>query len=219
MEDPGYFAYDASDYLVNPPVKIPVNLKPISMQSKLEKEVMGMLDSKKVEDVKERIEYNMKKAIALDADITYKDTDDGQVSITITKNGKEENILLDTLPKEVRTGIDRAMELRKKKLSKNEAKSSVKVRYKIGDHLILRGKIKDGSERIVKKFEVKKVIWSVHSNPVNILILKQYEGPNNNRSLDKNDCKKYHIKYEEGLQVYSMMLNFSKINRKKIELM
>ena len=219
MEDPGYFAYNASDYLVNPPVKIPANLKPISMQSKLEKEVMGMLDSKKVEDVKERIEYNMKKAIALDADITYKDTDDGQVSITITKNGKEENIILDTLPKEVRIGIDRAMEIRKKKLSKNEAKSSVKVRYKIGDHLILRGKIKDGSERIVKKFEVKKVIWSVHSNPVNILILKQYEGPNNNRSLDKNDCKKYHIKYEEGLQVYSMMLNFSKINRKKIELM
>ena len=219
MEDPGYFAYNASDYLVNPPVKIPANLKPIFMQSKLEKEVMGMLDSKKVEDVKERIEYNMKKAIALDADITYKDTDDGQVSITITKNGKEENIILDTLPKEVRIGIDRAMEIRKKKLSKNEAKSSVKVRYKIGDHLILRGKIKDGSEKIVKKFEVKKVIWSVHSNPVNILILKQYEGPNNNRSLDKNDCKKYHIKYEEGLQVYSMMLNFSKINRKKIELM
>ena len=219
MEDPGYFAYNASDYLVNPPVKIPANLKPISMQSKLEKEVMGMLNGKNVEDVKERIEYNMKKAIALDADITYKDTDDGQVSITITKNGKEENIILDTLPKEVRIGIDRAMEIRKKKLSKNEAKSSVKVRYKIGDHLILRGKIKDGSERIVKKFEVKKVIWSVHSNPVNILILKQYEGPNNNRSLDKNDCKKYHIKYEEGLQVYSMMLNFSKINRKKIELM
>lgn len=219
MEDPGYFAYNASDYLVNPPVKIPANLKPISMQSKLEKEVMGMLNGKNVEDVKERIEYNMKKAIALDADITYKDTDDGQVSITITKNGKEENIILDTLPKEVRIGIDRAMEIRKKKLSKNEAKSSVKVRYKIGDHLILRGKIKDGSEKIVKKFEVKKVIWSVHSNPVNILILKQYEGPNNNRSLDKNDCKKYHIKYEEGLQVYSMMLNFSKINRKKIELM
>lgn len=177
-----------------------------------------MLDTK-IEDLKERIDYNMKKALALDADITYKDTDEGQVSITVTKNGKDENILLDTLPKEVRTAIDRAMEIRKKKISKNEAKSSVKVRYKVGDHLILRGKIKDGSERLVKKFEVKKVIWSIHSNPVNILVLKQYEGPNNNRSLDRNDCKKYHIKYEPGLQVYSMMLNFSKINRKKIELM
>ena len=67
MEDPGYFAYNASDYLVNPPVKIPANLKPISMQSKLEKEVMGMLNGKNVEDVKERIEYNMNIRITKDS--------------------------------------------------------------------------------------------------------------------------------------------------------
>lgn len=176
--------------------------------------VDAMLKEAKSTETKERIKYNIEKALSMDADITYKDTEDGKTIIYVTKDGNTIENTFDHIDTEVKAGIDKAMTLRKKKWSKNEAKASVKTRYKIGDHVILRGKIKDGSERIVKKFEVKKVIWSVHSNPVNILILKQIEGPNNNRSLDKNDCKKYHIKYEEGLQVYSMMLNFSKIRKK-----
>ena len=176
--------------------------------------VDAMLKEAKSTETKERIKYNIEKALSMDADITYKDTEDGKTIIYVTKDGNTIENTFDHIDIEVKAGIDKAMALRKKKWSKNEAKASVKTRYKIGDHVILRGKIKDGSERIVKKFEVRKVIWSVHSNPVNILILKQIEGPNNNRSLDKNDCKKYHIKYEEGLQVYSMMLNFSKIRKK-----
>lgn len=176
--------------------------------------VDAMLKEAKSTETKERIKYNIEKALSIDADITYKDTEDGKTIIYVTKDGNTIENTFDHIDTEVKAGIDKAMTIRKKKWSKNEAKASVKTRYKIGDHVILRGKIKDGSERIVKKFEVKKVIWSVHSNPVNILILKQIEGPNNNRSLDKNDCKKYHIKYEEGLQVYSMMLNFSKIRKK-----
>lgn len=176
--------------------------------------VDAMLKEAKSTETKERIKYNIEKALSMDVDITYKDTEDGKTIIYVTKDGNTIENTFDHIDTEVKAGIDKAMALRKKKWSKNEAKASVKTRYKIGDHVILRGKIKDGSERIVKKFEVKKVIWSVHSNPVNILILKQIEGPNNNRSLDKNDCKKYHIKYEEGLQVYSMMLNFSKIRKK-----
>ena len=176
--------------------------------------VDAMLQKAKSTETKERINYNIEKALSMDADITYKDTEDGKTIIYVTKDGNTIENTFDHIDAEVKAGIDKAMALRKKKWSKNEAKASVKTRYKIGDQVILRGKIKDGSERIVKKFEVKKVIWSVHSNPVNILILKQIEGPNNNRSLDKNDCKKYHIKYEEGLQVYSMMLNFSKIRKK-----
>ncbi len=176
--------------------------------------VDAMLKEAKSTETKERIKYNIEKALSMDADITYKDTEDGKTIIYVTKDGNTIENTFDHIDTEVKAGIDKAMALRKKKWSKNEAKASVKTRYKIGDHVILRGKIKDGSERIVKKFEVRKVIWSVHSNPVNILILKQIEGPNNNRSLDKNDCKKYHIKYEEGLQVYSMMLNFSKIRKK-----
>ena len=176
--------------------------------------VDAMLNEVKSTETKEKIKYNIEKALSMDADITYKDTEDGKTIIYVTKDGNTIENTFDHIDTEVKAGIDKAMCLRKKKRSKNEAKASVKTRYKIGDHVILRGKIKDGSERVVKKFEVKKVIWSIHSNPVNILILKQLEGPNNNRSLDKNDCKKYHIKYEEGLQVYSMMLNFSKIRKK-----
>lgn len=102
-----------------------------------------------------------------------------------------------------------------KKVSKDNAKSKVNERYKIGDILTLRGKIRDGSSRVVKKFEVKKVIWSIRGKEMNILILKQLSGPNNNRSLGKDDCVKYHIKYEPGLQVYSMMLGF--VKSKKIK--
>lgn len=101
----------------------------------------------------------------------------------------------------------------KKVLAKREAKNSINTKYKIGDILILKSKIKDGSKKYYKKFEVKKVIWSIRNNPVNILILKQISGINNNLSLDRNDCKKYHIKYEPGLQAYSMMLNFVKTKK------
>lgn len=100
-----------------------------------------------------------------------------------------------------------------KKNAKDEAKKKTDIKYKIGDILLLRGKIKDGSKRVVKKFIVRKVIWSVRTNPVNILILKQIEGDCNNSTLSRDDCKRYHIKYEEGLQVYSMMMNFVKIRK------
>ena len=156
----------------------------------------------------------IKKAIDSKFDISYTDTDDGNVIISIKKMNTSKKLIIQELPIDLKNTIDKLNEYKNKKKAKDEAKSFVKVKYKVGDKVILRGKIRDGSERIVKKFEVKKVIWSVHSNPVNILILKQLEGPNNNRSLDKNDCKKYHIKYEPGLQVYSMMLNFSKIKKK-----
>jgi hypothetical protein len=162
-----------------------------------------------------RIKYNVEKALALDADITYRETEEGKTIISITKNGNTTESTYDSFPVEVKAGIDRAVAIRRKKISKNEAKSNIKTKYKIGDHLILRGKIKDGSERLVKKFEIKKIIWSIKSKPMNIFILKQLEGPNNNTTLDRNDCKKYHIKYEEGLQAYSMMLNFTRIRKNK----
>ena len=100
-----------------------------------------------------------------------------------------------------------------KKLSKDAAKQSINVRYKLGDILTLKSKIRDGSKKIIKKFVVKKIIWSICSNPVNVIVVQQIEGPVNNMSLTKADCKKYHIKYEENLQVYSMLTNFIKIKQ------
>ena len=100
-----------------------------------------------------------------------------------------------------------------KKISKDSAKQAITVRYKLGDVLTLKSKIRDGSKKIIKKFIVKKIIWSICSNPVNVIVVKQIEGPVNNMSLTKADCKKYHIKYEENLQVYSMLTNFIKIKQ------
>ena len=162
----------------------------------------------------DRVIFNMKKALSLAANISYKDTEDGKTVISIDKNGNITEEIFDNVPVEVKQGIDKANMIKNKKISKNAAKNAINVKYKIGDIVVLKGKIRDGSKRLVKKFEVKKVIWSIKSKPMNILILKQLEGINNNRTLDKNDCKKYHIKYEEGLQAYSMMLNFSKIRKK-----
>lgn len=193
-------------------VKLKTNMP--SIKKSIDNLILDINSSKNNPEQKERAKYNMQKALSMDADITYKDSEDGKIIISVTKNGKTTDTVFDSIDQEVKAGIDAAMSLRKKKQSKYEAKNSIKTNYKVGDHVILRGKIKDGSERVVKKFEVIKVIWSIKANPVNILILKQYEGPNNNRSLDRDDCKKYHIKYEPGLQVYSMMLNFSKIRKK-----
>ena len=100
-----------------------------------------------------------------------------------------------------------------KKFAKDEAKGLVTTRFKLGDVVALKSKIRDGSKKVIKKFIVKKIIWSVNANPVNVIIVKQIEGPLNNLSLTKADCKKYHVKYEENLQVYSMFMNFSKINK------
>jgi hypothetical protein len=118
-----------------------------------------------------------------------------------------------TLPFHIQVKINNHNDIILKQVAKVKAKESVSNKYKIGDILVLRGKIRDGSRRIVKVFEVKKIIWSVKSQIVNVLVLKQLEGPNNNRTLTKEDCKKYHIKYEPGLQVYSMNIGFSR--RKK----
>lgn len=98
----------------------------------------------------------------------------------------------------------------KKKKSKDEAKKLINRKFNVGDILLLRGKYKDGSARNEKYFEVKKVIWSLKGQIVNALILKQLSGTNNNMSLTKKDCVKYHVKYEPGLQVYPMNLDFKK---------
>ena len=85
-------------------------------------------------------------------------------------------------------------------------------KYFIGNTYMLRYKSIEGSQEIIKKFILKKYIYDVNETDVNILILKQIDGLQNNiYTLTKSDCLKYHIKYEPGLQVFSMNLNFIKI--------
>lgn len=169
---------------------------------------------------KEKI-INFIKSLEKDilVEITKEDIENNTTVLDFTSYGKSSTfyntpLTFETIfTKEEKEVINSHNLLVRKMISKNEAKKFINKKYKIGDILVLRGKIKDGSEKNVKEFEVKKVIWSVKSQPVNVLILKQLSGMNTNMSLNRNDCKKYHIKYEPGLQVYSMSLNFNKKKR------
>lgn len=82
-------------------------------------------------------------------------------------------------------------------------------KYYIGNTYMLRRKSINGSKEIIKKFILKKYIYTVKDQEINALIVKQIYGPKNNiYTLNKNDCLKYHIKYEPGLQVFPMSMNF-----------
>ena len=81
--------------------------------------VDAMLNEVKSTEIKERIKYNVEKALSIDADITYKDTEDGKTIIYVTKDGNTTENTFDHIDTEVKAGIDKAMALRKKKWSKN----------------------------------------------------------------------------------------------------
>ena len=182
------------------------------MAPSIRQQIDILLNNTRDEAVEHRIKLFIEDFKKYDT-VRYETNGDDKWVIRMTKGKSNYQKTFDSVQPEIKTAIDRINALHAKRKSKADAKTAAKVKYRVGDHVVLRGKIKDGSDRIVKKFEVKKVIWSIKQNPVNILVLKQYEGPNNNRSLDRDDCKKYHIKYEPGLQVYSMMLNFQKIRK------
>ena len=63
------------------------------------------------------IESKINKVISKDADITYKDTEDGKTVIYVTKDGKTTENTFDHIDNEVKIAIDQAMALRKKKSS------------------------------------------------------------------------------------------------------
>lgn len=92
---------------------------------------------------------------------------------------------------------------------KHKAKSLVKKKFKIGSVYMLRQKSICGSKEIIKKYVLKKFIYSSNDQILNVLIMKQIDGPKGAIfTLNRNDCKRYHIKYEPGLQVFSMEFNW-----------
>mgnify|MGYP006962948631 CR=1 FL=1 len=104
--------------------------------------------------------------------------------------------------------IEPIVELSKQE-AKNNAKALVNKKFVIGQKYMLRQKSVCGSREIVKKYICKKFIYTSKSQLLNVLILKQVEGPQGTIfTLNRNDCKMYHIKYEPGLQVFSMEFNW-----------
>lgn len=94
---------------------------------------------------------------------------------------------------------------------KNEIKKEVGKKFTVGETLILKTKIKNSSKIIKKEFIVKKFIYTVNQQNVSILVLKRVsssEDTDTKFTLNINDCKTLHIKFEPGLEVWPMNLNW-----------
>jgi hypothetical protein len=96
-----------------------------------------------------------------------------------------------------------------KNIAKNKAKRSINKRFKVGGRYFLHLKSRDGSRYILKEYVCKKFIYSLNDNIMNIVIMQQVAGEVDKKfTLNKNECKQFHIKFEPGLEVYSMDMNW-----------
>jgi len=96
-----------------------------------------------------------------------------------------------------------------KYLTKHRAKNRIKTKFKIGRYYYQRIKPKDGSPDIIIKYQCVKTIYSVNDIEMGIVIMKQitpFEGKK--FTLDKHECQKFHIKFEPGLEVWPMDINW-----------
>ena len=97
---------------------------------------------------------------------------------------------------EIYTGV---IDYETKRRLKNEAKAQVKKKFIIGRTYYLKGR-----GNVKKEYILKKYIYTINESIVNIVIMKQISGPKASiYTLNPYDCKRYHIKYEDGLQVFS----------------
>jgi hypothetical protein len=96
-----------------------------------------------------------------------------------------------------------------KYIAKHRAKNRVKTKFKIGRYYYQRIKPKDGSPNVVIKYQCVKTIYSIKDIETNIVIMRQitpYDG--RKFTLDRQECQKFHIKYEPGLEVWPMEINW-----------
>jgi hypothetical protein len=94
---------------------------------------------------------------------------------------------------------------------KYRAKQLINKKFIVGNHYKLIYKSVCGSIPIIKEFVCKKFIYKNNNKILNIVIMKQISG---NKDIiftaDKYICKQFHIKYEPGLQIFSMELPWVK---------
>lgn len=123
-----------------------------------------------------------------------------------------ENIYLEQLEQEKQNEIECEKQQIYSTL-KSEIKSKLNKKFVIGETLILRSKIKGFKKTSEKRFIVKKFIYKILDNEVKLLILKRITPIKDNSNiytLNREDCKRLHIKFEPGLEVWPMELNWIK---------
>ena len=105
--------------------------------------------------------------------------------------------------------------LKTKPESKRKAKEKVRRKFVVGELISLKTKSKCGSKEVIKGYKVVKFFYTINDIETNALVLKQIYGPQSQiYTLNIHDCRKLHIKYEPGLEVFSMNLNWGKFKPK-----
>lgn len=100
-----------------------------------------------------------------------------------------------------------------KHAAKSNAKEELpakKRKFKIGKLYTLKSKTKVTDHRVTRTYQLKQVVWTMGDVQINGLVVKQVAGPDNYATafLNINDCKNLHVKYEAGLQILPMSLNW-----------
>lgn len=93
--------------------------------------------------------------------------------------------------------------------TKHRAKNKIKTKFKVGRNYFLRIKPKDGSANIIIKYQCVKTIYSVKDIEMNVVIMKLLSPFDSKKfTLDRHECEKFHIKFEPGLEVWPMEMNW-----------
>lgn len=128
---------------------------------------------------------------------------------------KHLNINLDNLSVYLNTLQESKLKNKIKKVQsiKQDVKNKIKKKFVIGKKYSLRILNRHNNfDAVYKTFILKKFAYKIKDREFPILIMKQIDGPlNGSFSLNKKDCLLYHLKYEDGLQVFSMDLPFKEI--------
>ena len=141
--------------------------------------------------------------------------------LPIDNNDKEKDNEFEEAKQELRSNIEKMVnEIQamppkpanayfSKYTTKHRAKNKIKTKFKIGRHYFLRFKPKDGSANVIIEYQCIKTIYSVKDIPLNIVIMKQLtQYPSKKFTLDRYECEKFHIKYQPGLEVWPMEMNW-----------
>lgn len=105
----------------------------------------------------------------------------------------------------------------KKKQKVNEIKRSVKleskVKFTVGKEYKLRRKSLYSMTE--KRYICKGIVWKIKNEPVGIVVMKCTEDQPGEYifTLGKHDCRRLHIKFEPGLQVFSIKERFIEVKK------
>lgn len=157
------------------------------------------------EDAKSRIESVFR--IIMDADEKY------TIENSSAVNGEYYMSLVEEAYYKQCVVTDKYEIIKQKQECKREAKTNAKFKYHIGDLYGLTMRTLDGKMSFSEAYRVKKFVYTVGNTPVNIVIMKHVGGNTpRRRSISPNDCRAFHIKYENDLYVFSMNTRFLKLS-------